>query len=79
MTEFVAFPAIVVICYLVGLGIKTFDNEKLDRFIALRLDGGTDDTSSVTVEHEGLQANQFWSDGIDRCVWTIFEEYSALL
>ena len=33
MSEFVAFPAIVVICYLVGLGIKTFDNEKLDRFI----------------------------------------------
>lgn len=33
MTEFVAFPAIVVICYLVGLTCKTIGNEKLDRFI----------------------------------------------
>lgn len=33
MTEFVAFPAIVVMCYLVGIGIKTFDNENLDKFI----------------------------------------------
>jgi len=33
MSEFVAFPAIVVICYLVGIGIKTIGSEKLDKFI----------------------------------------------
>lgn len=33
MTEFVAFPAIVVICYLAGLICKTIGNEKLDKFI----------------------------------------------
>ena len=33
MTEFVAFPAIVVICYLVGMICKSFGNEKLDKFI----------------------------------------------
>jgi len=33
MTEFVAFPAIVVICYLVGIGLKAINNENLDRFI----------------------------------------------
>ena len=35
MTEFVAFPAIVVICYLIGLGCKTFGNESTDKFIPL--------------------------------------------
>lgn len=33
MTEFVAFPAIVVICYLAGLICKTIGNETLDKFI----------------------------------------------
>lgn len=33
MSEFVAFPAIVVICYLVGIGLKAFNNENFDRFI----------------------------------------------
>lgn len=33
MSEFVAFPAIVVVCYLIGLTCKTIGNEKLDRFI----------------------------------------------
>lgn len=33
MTEFVAFPAIVVICYFVGFVCKSFRNEALDRFI----------------------------------------------
>lgn len=33
MTEFVAFPAIVVMCYLAGVICKTFENEKLDKFI----------------------------------------------
>lgn len=33
MTEFVAFPVIVVMCYLVGLICKTFGNGKLDKFI----------------------------------------------
>lgn len=35
MTEFVAFPAIVVICYLVGIGMKTVGNENTDKFIPL--------------------------------------------
>lgn len=35
MAEFVAFPAIVVICYLVGLGIKTVGNEYFDKFIPI--------------------------------------------
>ena len=35
MTEFVSFPAIVVICYLVGIGVKTIGSEKLDKFIPL--------------------------------------------
>ena len=35
MTEFVAFPAIVVICYLVGIGMKTVGNEATDKFIPL--------------------------------------------
>lgn len=35
MTEFVAFPAIVVICYLVGIGFKTIGNDKTDKFIPL--------------------------------------------
>ena len=35
MTEFVAFPAIVVICYLVGIGFKTVGNDKTDKFIPL--------------------------------------------
>ena len=33
MTEFVSVPAIVVICYLVGVTIKSFEYEKLDKFI----------------------------------------------
>ena len=33
MTEFVAFPVIVIVCYLAGLICKTIDNEKLDKFI----------------------------------------------
>lgn len=33
MTEFVAFPAIVVICYFVGYVCKSFKNEGLDKFI----------------------------------------------
>lgn len=33
MAEFVAFPAIVVICYFVGFVCKSFENETLDRFI----------------------------------------------
>ena len=33
MTEFVAFPAIVVICYLVGFTCKKIGNETLDKFI----------------------------------------------
>lgn len=33
MTEFVAFPAIVVICYLVGFTCKKIGNEALDKFI----------------------------------------------
>ena len=35
MTEFVAFPAIVVICYLVGIGMKTVGNDATDKFIPL--------------------------------------------
>ena len=35
MSEFVAFPAIVVICYLVGIGFKTVGNENTDKFIPL--------------------------------------------
>ena len=35
MTEFVAFPAIVVICYLVGVGCKTVGNDASDKFIPL--------------------------------------------
>lgn len=31
--KFVAFPAIVVMCYLVGAVCKTIGNEKLDKFI----------------------------------------------
>lgn len=33
MTEFVAFPAIVVMCYLAGSICKAIGNEKLDKFI----------------------------------------------
>ena len=33
MTEFVSFPAIVVMCYLAGVICKTIGNEKLDKFI----------------------------------------------
>lgn len=35
MTEFIAFPAIVVICYLAGFICKTIGNEKLDKFIPI--------------------------------------------
>ena len=33
MTEFVSFPAIVVMCYLAGVICKTIGNEKFDKFI----------------------------------------------
>lgn len=33
MTEIVSIPAIVAICYLVGLGCKAVGNETLDKFI----------------------------------------------
>ena len=33
MTEFVAFPAIVVICYLIGVIVKTVGNDYFDKFI----------------------------------------------
>lgn len=33
MTDFIAFPAIVVICYLAGATLKAFNNEGLDKFI----------------------------------------------
>lgn len=32
---FIAFPAIVVICYLVGATFKAIGNEKLDKFIPI--------------------------------------------
>lgn len=35
MTEFVSFPAIVVMCYLVGIGCKTLGGGKLDKFIPI--------------------------------------------
>ena len=31
--DFVAFPAIVVICYLIGLGIKSIPSEKINQAI----------------------------------------------
>lgn len=33
MNDFVAFPAIVIICYLVGATLKAINNETLDKFI----------------------------------------------
>lgn len=33
MNDFIAFPAIVVICYLVGATLKAINNETLDKFI----------------------------------------------
>ena len=33
MTEYVSFPAIVVICYLAGLACKAVGSEKLDKWI----------------------------------------------
>ena len=33
MTEIVSIPAIVVVCYLVGMGCKAVGNENLDKFI----------------------------------------------
>ena len=33
MTEIVAFPIIVIICYLVGFTCKKIGNETLDKFI----------------------------------------------
>ena len=33
MNEFISLPAIVVICYLIGFVCKTFENDKIDRFI----------------------------------------------
>lgn len=35
MTEFVSFPVIVVMCYLVGLICKAIPNEALDKFIPI--------------------------------------------
>ena len=35
MTEFVSVPAIVVVCYFVGMIAKTFFNEKAERFIVI--------------------------------------------
>lgn len=35
MTEFVAFPAIVVMCYLVGYICKTVGNGKIDKYIPI--------------------------------------------
>ena len=33
MSEFVSVPAIVVVCYLIGLCVKTFFGDKADKFI----------------------------------------------
>ena len=33
MTEFVSFPAIVVICYFAGIVCKAIGSDKLDKFI----------------------------------------------
>ena len=33
MNEFMAFPAIVVMCYLIGFTCKKIGNENLDKFI----------------------------------------------
>ncbi len=33
MTEIVSIPAIVIACYLVGIGCKAVGNAKLDKFI----------------------------------------------
>lgn len=35
MTEFVSFPAIVVMCYLVGIACKAFGGGKIDKFIPI--------------------------------------------
>lgn len=35
MSDFVALPAIVVICYLIGIGLKTIENQKVDKFIPI--------------------------------------------
>lgn len=33
MSEFVSVPAIVVVCYLIGLCVKTFGGDKVEKFI----------------------------------------------
>lgn len=33
MTEIASIPAIVVICYLVGIGLKAIGKEQVDKFI----------------------------------------------
>ena len=33
MTEIVSIPAIVIVCYLIGMGCKAVGNAKLDKFI----------------------------------------------
>lgn len=33
MTEIVSVPAIVILCYLIGMGCKAVKNKKLDKFI----------------------------------------------
>lgn len=35
MSEFVALPAIVVICYLIGVACKAIGNGKIDKFIPI--------------------------------------------
>ncbi len=35
MSDFIAFPAIVVLCYLVGATLKAINNETLDKFVPI--------------------------------------------
>ena len=57
-----------------GVIILEKADKYLDGLFALKLDGRTDNACRVTVQHKGLEPDEFWGDGVDRGVGAVLEE-----
>ena len=54
-------------------------NQHLDGVLALKNKSRSHNAGGVAIQHEGLQAGQLRSNGIDGGIWTILKEDGTLL
>ena len=63
------------------LGVVVLEeaHKQTNRLVTLIFNGGADNTCAVTVQYEGLQADEFRGQRVDRCVRTVLEKHCPLL